>query len=213
MSQTAVVKKSDLVHLRSRSIVKDKFTLKKEQDEANDQRLNRMAVSLARKNRMQGMDRERAANAPIEVKASIFGENTLLSKVYDQMDENFDDVKHMNQMVHASKIYTIRDIQINENKKLEQNWIEEQKRLDMMMEIERLKAIRSEHERQEAAHQAKKRGAQVLVDQIAERMTVRLQEEEMREMEKAQLKTNIEKLQAEQAVIQLEKIERSKIMN
>ena len=98
------------------------------------------------------MDRERAANAPIEVKASIFGENTLLSKVYDQMDENFDDVKHMNQMVHASKIYTIRDIQINENKKLEQNWIEEQKRLDMMMEIERLKAIRSEHERQEAAH-------------------------------------------------------------
>ena len=30
MSQTAVVKKSDLVHLRSRSIVKDKFTLKKE---------------------------------------------------------------------------------------------------------------------------------------------------------------------------------------
>ena len=40
-----------------------------------------------------------------------------------------------------SKIMTVRDKQLEENRILEQNWVEEQKRLDMMMEIERLKAI------------------------------------------------------------------------
>ena len=67
------------------------------------------------------------------------------------MDEDYDDVKHMNAMVMASRIYTVRDKQLQENRGLEQNWVEEQKRLDMMMEIERLKAIKAEHEREERA--------------------------------------------------------------
>lgn len=41
------------------------------------------------------------------------------------MDEEYDDVKHINQMVASSKIFTIRDKQIDENKQLENNWIEE----------------------------------------------------------------------------------------
>jgi len=64
------------------------------------------------------------------------------------MDEDFDDVKHFNQMVLFSKVGTIRDRQIAENKMLEENWIAEQKRLDMMMDIERLKAIKAEHEKE-----------------------------------------------------------------
>ena len=38
-----------------------------------------------------------------------------------------------------SKVVTIRDKQLEENKLLEQEYIEEQKKLDLMMEIERLK--------------------------------------------------------------------------
>ena len=72
-------------------------------------------------------------------------------------------------MVLASKVWTIRERQLHENKVLEQNWVQEQKRLDMMMEIERLKAIKAEFEREERAADAKKRGAQVLIDQIASR--------------------------------------------
>ena len=40
----------------------------------------------------------------------------------------------------------------------------EQKRLDMMMEIERLKAIKAEMDREERAALARKRGAQVIID-------------------------------------------------
>ena len=51
-------------------------------------------------------------------------------------------------MVLYSKVVTIRDKQINENKRLEQEWIEEQKKLDLMMEIERLKVLKEEEERE-----------------------------------------------------------------
>ena len=73
---------------------------------------------------------------------------SLLSKAQKQMDEGLDDVKHMNQMVFYSKVVTIRDKQIEENKRLENEWIEEQKKLDLMMEIERLKILKVEEERE-----------------------------------------------------------------
>jgi len=67
-----------------------------------------------------------------------------------------DDVKHMNQMVLYSKVVTIRDKQLQENKRLEQEWIEEQKKLDLMMEIERLKVLQEEEEREVRKHAARK---------------------------------------------------------
>ena len=96
---------------------------------------------------------------------------------------------------------------------MEQNWLDEQKRLDMMMEIERLKAIQAEHERMEAAAQARKRGAQVIIDQIASRTEQRQKEEEMREREKAQLLANIEKVRQEDAEIIAAKQARIRVMH
>ena len=54
----------------------------------------------------------------------------------------------MNQMVLYSKVVTIRDKQLAENKRLESEWIEEQKKLDLMMEIERLKGLQAEEDRE-----------------------------------------------------------------
>ena len=54
----------------------------------------------------------------------------------------------MNQMVLYAKVVTIRDKQLEENKQLEQEWLEEQKKLDLMMEIERLKILKEEEERE-----------------------------------------------------------------
>jgi hypothetical protein len=54
----------------------------------------------------------------------------------------------MNQMILYSKVVTIRDKQLQENKQLEQEWVEEQKKLDLLMEIERLKALKVAEERE-----------------------------------------------------------------
>jgi NAD(P)-dependent dehydrogenase (short-subunit alcohol dehydrogenase family) len=75
-----------------------------------------------------------------------------------------DEMKAMNQMVLYSKVVTIRDKQLEENKRLEQEWIEEQKKLDLMMEIERLKVLKEEEHREARKQVARNKGAQVIVD-------------------------------------------------
>ena len=80
-----------------------------------------MAKSKARKAKMVEMDQTRAQKVQPEawqVKEKIKAE-TLLSKAQKQLDEDLDDVKHMNQMVLYSKVVTIRDKQLEENKRLE----------------------------------------------------------------------------------------------
>jgi len=70
----------------------------------------------------------------------------------------------MNQMVLYAKVVTIRDKQLEENKVLESHWIEEQKRLDLMMEIERLKGLQVAEERSILRVQAQRKGAAVIID-------------------------------------------------
>ena len=82
------------------------------------------------------------------------------------MDEGLDDVKAMNQLVMYSKVVTIRDKQLEENKRLENEWVTEQKKLDMMMEIERLKVLRREEEMEIKQKELKLNGKRVIVEQI-----------------------------------------------
>jgi hypothetical protein len=62
-------------------------------------------------------------------------------------------------MVLYAKVVTIRDKQLEENKQLEKEWVEEQKKLDLMMEIERLKVLKEEEEREKRKHEARLLGA------------------------------------------------------
>ena len=83
-------------------------TLSKTQKEAAQQE------SIARKNRMQAMDRERATKVPpTDIEQVQRNKDVgILSKAQAQLDEELDDVKHMNQMVLYSKVVTIRDKQL-----------------------------------------------------------------------------------------------------
>jgi len=75
----------------------------------------------------------------------------------------------MNQLVLAGKVLTVRDRQVEENKHLEDDWLEEQKRLDMMMEIERLKSLQEQEQRNVRRAIALQEGKRQLVDQIKAR--------------------------------------------
>ena len=124
---------------------------------------------------------------------------TLLSKAQKKLDNDLDDVKTMNQMVLYSKVVTIRDKQLEENKRLEQEWIDEQKKLDLMMEIERLKVLKEEELREKRKAEARKQGAQVIVDQIQDRTIARMREQDIRDKERLELLANIERNKKEDA--------------
>ena len=53
-----------------------------------------------------------------------------------------DDVKHMNKMMMYAKCVTVRDQQLQEREVLHDHKKNEEKRKDLMMEIERLKQIK-----------------------------------------------------------------------
>ena len=59
------------------------------------------------------------------------------------MDEAMDEVKNMNQMMLYSKCVTIRDAQLEEKKHIKAEAQEEERRMDLAMEIERIKRSRS----------------------------------------------------------------------
>jgi len=73
-----------------------------------------------------------------------------LAQAEHQLDEQIDEVKKMNEMMVYSKCVTIRDKQLEEQKALESEYREEERRLDIMMEIERLKQLKHQEEREKA---------------------------------------------------------------
>ena len=68
------------------------------------------------------------------------------------------------------------------------------------MEIERLKVLQEEEEREVRKQAARKQGAQVIIDQIQERTIQRMKEQELRDKEKIELQANIEKMRKEDEV-------------
>lgn len=67
------------------------------------------------------------------------------------------------------------------------------------MEIERLKVLKEEEERETRKAAARKQGAQVIVDQIQERTIERMKEQEIRDKERLELLANIQKMKKEDA--------------
>ena len=146
----AVISAADIARMRASSKIVTEQDSAQQKKIMEEQKAQQQAQAKARKQKMQAMDRDRSKKIPateIEVEQNQRAEG-LLSKAQQQMDEEHDDVKHMNQMTLYAKVVTVRDRQLEENKALESDFVNEQKRLDLMMEIERLKALKAEDERE-----------------------------------------------------------------
>lgn len=76
---------------------------------------------------MLALDKERGNKIPPTENQQLEMEknDTLLTKAQQMLDEEHDDVKHMNQMMLYSKVVTIRDKQKEEQKVLESDWVNE----------------------------------------------------------------------------------------
>merc|ERR1719502_546948 len=103
-----------------------------------------------RKQKMLELEAQRKlAIPPSEIEQQKLAEKAaMLSAADRQMAEELDDVKKMNQMMLYSKVVTIRDAQLNEKKVIEKERLEEERRLDTIMEVERLKALKMYQERE-----------------------------------------------------------------
>jgi hypothetical protein len=77
-------------------------------------------------------------------------------------DEEHDDVKGMNGAMLYGRCVTIRDSQINEAHEIWERQKREEERLDLIMEIERLKVIKFNEEREKKYAEDRRKGAMVI---------------------------------------------------
>merc|ERR1740127_243568 len=97
-----------------------------------------------------------------------------------------------------SKVVTIRDAQVQEKRNCQAEKEEEERQLDAMMEIERLKALRMYEVREKERLESQRSGAKVIIEQIKDRQAQRMREEEQRDQERAFILKQIEALKAEE---------------
>ncbi|CAF3612797.1 unnamed protein product [Rotaria sp. Silwood1] len=98
-------------------------------------------------------------------------------------------------LILNAKCHAIRDAQILEKHQIKKEMAEEDKRLDMMMEIERLNALKIQEEIERRRHLQAKEGAGMILKQIEENEKEKVYKEEVREQENAAMFDYMQKLQ------------------
>lgn len=154
--------------------------------------------------RLEEEHKKACISTPSEIEKAK-GKAQVLTAAERQMYEELDDVKNMNRMCLYAKVVTIRDAQVNEKKIAEKERQVEERRLDTIMEIERLKAIKMYDEREKRRALDNKLGAQVIVEQIMDRERERARRLEAQDQEREALLRQEERLKQEEIKQQLAK--------
>ena len=194
-----IISRGELARIKDATTVKTKADLAADKRAMEEAKNTMMAASKTRRAKMLAADtrRDGIVKKTEWQKQEDQKKAGLQSKAAANADAQLDDVKHMNQMVLYSKVVTIRDKQLEENQRLESEYVEEQKKLDLMMEIERLKLLKKEEEFEVRKAAQRKHGAQVIVDQIQDRTHQRMKEQELRDKERLEVLAHIERMRKE----------------
>jgi len=206
-TDAVVIPASELNRLRENATLLTKeqeLEQKRRQEEAYAERMQK---SAARKEKIRMMEEERKKQAMFADSQKEGGakRNGVLERAKQMLDEDMDDVKHMNQMMLYSKVVTIRDAQVQEKRVVMSEKEEEERQLDAMMEIERLKALQMYEVREKERLESQRSGAKVIIEQIKDRQAQRMREEEQRDQERAFILKQIEALKAEEIEQQRQK--------
>ena len=195
--------------MKAAAVLKTKEQQLSEQKIHEEQKEQQRAAAKARKERMMQLELERQKAAPLteSEKEQKERDKFFKDRAKQILDQEYDQVKEMNQMVLYSKIVTVRDEQLKEKKVIESEKKKIDDQLDLMMEIERLKVIKYHDEREQKWKEDKLQGAAVLKDQIKERELIRMREQEILEKERQQMLKQIQLLQQEEVRQAKEKME------
>lgn len=196
---SAVIAVSDLERMRQAATIVSAQEMAMTRKSMANQKAEQQAKAKARKERMMAAEAARKANAPKSDSENrkIGKDNATLSVAKQKLDEELDDVKAMNQMMAYAKCVTIRDAQISEKVEMQQEMEEEERRLDTIMEIERVKAIQRASEVEAAKAKERREGALVIVDQIKIREAQRELEMEQRDIEQQMMLKHIQRMEEE----------------
>jgi len=121
----------------------------------------------------------------------------LVDHARSMLQEQDDEIKELNEAINNAKCHAIRDRQVVEKKDIEMSMLEEEARLDAMMEIRRLRQIEEGERKEKESQLLKLKGAEVLHTQIKKNEQQRLLDAEKKDQETQAMLHYLERLQQE----------------
>ncbi|XP_022046067.1 cilia- and flagella-associated protein 45 [Acanthochromis polyacanthus] len=183
-----------------RKALKQAYQEKKEEE---------LKAAEERKHRIYKADqshKENQALTELELEARDRAQR-LLERANALRMEQEDEIKKLNQLIQGAQCQAIRDAQMQEKKQVEAEMAEEEKRLDIMMEVERRKALETVERIDELRKQQRIRGMQQIYDQIKQHLEEKQVEDEIKEQEGQQIREKQERMNLED----LEALEKKKM--
>ena len=136
----------------------------------------------------------------------------FLLQVQHTKEGEFDLSKRMDQLLHYAKVVTIRDIQKKESRKIDAEYKKKEEKLDLMMELERLKGLKREEEKKKMKQKQRYEEAKILRDQIKSKEIQRQKEKEFTKKEGEKIKKHIIDLEkADKILEEMKKMEKMNI--
>ncbi|XP_056223723.1 cilia- and flagella-associated protein 45-like [Seriola aureovittata] len=161
-----------------------------------------------RKRQLYEIDLSRTENpalADLERDAQKWSEY-LMKRVNAEMEQE-EEIKNLNKLILNAQCQSIRDQQIQEKKKIQAKLSKEERRLDAMMEVDRLKALETEGQIEELQKKQRVKGMQQLHHQIQ----VRLEEKQLQDVTKELERQHMQETQEKMNLEDLEALEKRKL--
>ncbi len=194
----AVLSLTDFERIKKNSTV---LTKEEERNQArilNEQKELEHAAAKSHKEKILEIDKNRNAFSLSDIdKENIEKNKNHLNHAKNLMDEDQDAVKEMNKLVLYSKVATIRDKQREEQKYMQNEFKRHENKMDILMELERLKELQFQEEREKIKKDQQKSGALIIVDQIKDRELDRIRAKEILEKERQMMMKQIKELEAD----------------
>nr|KAJ3423264.1 Cilia- and flagella-associated protein 45 [Polyrhizophydium stewartii] len=209
-----IMSAQDLQRIQNAATYLSKEDIQRRSQEINEYRAAATEVARLRKQKMEHFDQQRTANAKLNdlEREAKDRSNYLLAKAQMQLEEQEDEIKHMNELMLYAKCVSIRDTQVEEKKWIQTERKDEESRLDAMMELERVNELKKLEERERRRVEELRKGAAKIRQQIEERREAALLEQERRDQETKQILKAISDMAEQEKREKLNKIKSQRLL-
>ncbi len=164
---TAYLTFYDYERIRKNALMPTKEDLLNNERVQKEQENTRLAKARALKEKIVNYDITRPHTKLTDIqRQNIKTENNLLSEAQKVLDQNEDCVKEMEKLALYAKVASIRERQLKEHEMMEQLYKKKEEKLDSMIELERLKELKHQKDRENNRKKLQRDGCLIIIDQI-----------------------------------------------
>ena len=195
---TAYISFYDYERIKKNAFVPSKEESLNNEKIKNEQESTQLAKARALKEKIINYDKNKPKYFLSDIdKENLIERNKIVSRAKKYLDENEDVVKEMEKLAFYARVATIRNKQKQEHKIIEQNYKKKEEKLDTMMELDRLKNLKSQQDKEKIREKERKEGCLVIIEQMKKKEMDKIKEKEQKEKEQKELVKYLKKLEDE----------------